>query len=168
MMTAMEKAIEETTNVNRDRFHGNLYVMVEAQSALEKEYRAIKLLQQTGQLPAELSSYLVANTLICIADTVSDCLLSAPSTLHQINSRTLELEKKYQYDPNASNPSPAPSDLQALYDTYEAERNKIEASVFRSYGEFDLADLLERNPEGYEKLKDADEEYFSPKGGDSR
>ncbi|GEM_PF-1589763 len=167
-MTAMEKAIEESTDANREQFYSDLHELVDDQSALEKEYRALKLIQQTGQFPAELNSCFIISILSCVADLVTNCLMSGPSSLKQIYDRIMELEKKYQYVSDADNPSPSPLDLQVMHEAYETERRKVEAAVFRSYGEFDLADQQERNPEGYTKLKYADEEYFGPKGGDSR
>lgn len=157
-----KKPLQEIKKIDWMEFNQELRETTDYKKELEEEYRVVKLLQQSGVIPADLGQYLITNILSRIADDLHGiCRLFPDTLLDHTGKEVWKLEddlKRKWFDDEAIDKN---SEMRALNTVFEAECKRIEAAVFRAYGEFDLADLMERNREAYDQLMGVGKKYFT-------
>lgn len=154
--------LQEIEKVDWMEFNQELRETTESKMELEEEYHTVKLLQQTGAIPADLCQYLITNILSRIADDIHGvCRFFPDSLLDRVGREVGELEddlKRQGFDDEAIDKNLT---MRALNTEFDAECKRIEAAVFRAYREFDLAEMMEKNPEAYDQLIGMDKKYFT-------
>ncbi|MGV8123493.1 MAG: hypothetical protein AB2L14_27385 [Candidatus Xenobiia bacterium LiM19] len=166
MMTATREHEQTFEKLDWREYHQDFEKLAEWKRVHEDEYRAAKLLQQSGAIPADLGLYLIAHTLITLSEEFVSLSGATPATLIQrLGNDMKALDEQHRQMGLEEEDITKLPEMQKLDNAFLVEMNRIEAAIFRAYGEFDLAEMMERDREAYNQLMAVDKKYFGNEGG---
>ncbi len=127
-------------------------------SSSEERLALYKTIRGAGILPNEASFYIVAQLIILIAE---DRLMD-DQAIDEISNRIKAVRKAHglegdQYWPMGE----GPKEYRALSAEWDRAADLVTAAAFREYGEPEMADLFENNPEKFNLLYEAGKDLFS-------
>jgi len=110
----------------------------------------VKLLQHAGVISDLAAMCLIEHNL----SILTDCLVTFSkfnNRLKEIGERLFTFEKKHHIDVDQIPACRWPGELQAVDNEWKDEALRIRLKIFRFYGEHELADLLAKDPEAFDR-----------------
>jgi hypothetical protein len=141
---------EREREQERQKLFTEIHDIAQSVNKYESAYKTAKLLQQVGVIPDQAALYLIEHSLSMLADSLVT-FSRLNNRLKEIGERLHILEKKHNIDINLVPQGKWPADMQAIASEWNNESLRIRLTLFRTYGEHELADLLARNPEAFDR-----------------
>jgi hypothetical protein len=149
-ITGSRQKTEREREKEKQKLFTELYDMAQSVSKYESTYKTAKLLKQLGVVSDQAALCLIEHSLSLLADTLVT-FSRLNNRLKEIGERLHILEKKHNVDINIIPRGKWPAEMQAIANEWNNEALRIRLTLFRAYGEHELADLLARNPEAFDR-----------------
>jgi len=127
-----------------------IYETANSVNKYESAYRTVKLLQHSGVISDLAAMCLIEHNL----SILTDCLVTFSkfnNRLKEIGERLFMFEKKHHVNIDQIPACRWPEEMQAVENEWKDEALRIRLRIFRFYGEHELADLLAKDPEAFER-----------------